>query len=193
MRLKVALHQDLPNSNRSAAVAESLLHRLSRSNNRHPTGLHTLREFQALEVASGRSNNFTLGVRELIQAFFYDESNETICIEFEVTSGCFPAKVGVGSISIKSIIFCSTIFNRKIDQEPLNDNSVGLNFFEWKLESYWINCRKLNLNNKILTCRGLSSAIPSAGCSAWLSESSLRNWEGESSWGTWHRYKQVRE
>lgn len=75
VRLKITFHKDLSNANGSATISKSCLHRLSRSNYRYTTGLHALREFQSLKVASGRSYYFTLGVGELVEALFNHETD----------------------------------------------------------------------------------------------------------------------
>ena len=92
MSLWVTVHQNLANPHGSAALLESFLHRLSRSDNWHSAV--PLLVLETRVAATGRSDNLTVLIRKLIQTLLYHHSYQSVSDKLEV----WPSNLGLWSL-----------------------------------------------------------------------------------------------
>ncbi|KAI6766172.1 hypothetical protein HG530_007242 [Fusarium avenaceum] len=81
-RFLVTLDQDLSNTNRAAAVTETLLHSLTSSHDRHAANLAL--EHETIVSATNRRSDSVLNDRQMVKTFLNKQSNDSIGIEDEV-------------------------------------------------------------------------------------------------------------
>jgi hypothetical protein len=83
-RFLVTLDQDLSNTNRAAAVAETLLHGLTSSHDRHTADLAL--EHETIVGTANRRSDSMLNDRQMVKTLLDKQTNNSVGVENEVCS-----------------------------------------------------------------------------------------------------------